>query len=95
MEGTLHPAGEQATALEQAAAQLRRTAVSMGSWLKFLGIVSIVSGALLAFTIIGLIFAWLPIWLGVLLFQAGDRANRAEHSDDLAQVADMLSLIHI
>ncbi len=39
-------------------------------WIKFLGILSIVSGALGALSIIGILWAWLPIWLGVLLFQA-------------------------
>jgi hypothetical protein len=47
------------------------------SWLKFLGVASIVIGGLSALTIVGLIYAWLYIWIGVLLWQAGDRAGWA------------------
>ena len=40
-------------------------------WLKFLGVLSIISGVGTALSIVGIIFAWLPIWMGVLMFQAG------------------------
>ena len=46
-------------------------------WLRFLGVVCIVGGALSALTIVGLIVAWLYVWVGVLLWQAGDRVDRA------------------
>jgi len=49
---------------------------SMKGWLKFLGILSIIGGAFQALTIIGIIFAWLPIWMGVILYQAGDKAEQ-------------------
>ncbi|MFP4458655.1 MAG: DUF5362 family protein [Candidatus Zixiibacteriota bacterium] len=45
-------------------------------WLKFLGIVSIIYGALYAITIIGIIFAWIPIWLGILLLNSSKEADR-------------------
>ena len=66
--------------------QLKHTAVTMNVWLKLLGIVMIVSGTLTAFSIVGIIVAWIPIWLGVLLFQAGDRAKAMEYTDDLHQL---------
>ena len=51
-------------------------------WLKFLGIMSIIGGAGYALTIVGIIVAWLPIWLGILMFQAGSRAQEfAERGD--------------
>lgn len=51
-------------------------------WLKFLGILSIIGGALYALTIVGIIFAWMPIWLGVLMVKAGGRAGEyAERGD--------------
>jgi hypothetical protein len=40
-------------------------------WLKFLGILSIIGGVFQALTIVGIIYAWIPIWSGVLLHQAG------------------------
>ena len=46
-------------------------------WIRFLGVMMIIVGALYAVTIIGLLFAWLPIWLGVLLFQASSRIEYA------------------
>ena len=53
-------------------------------WIKFLGILSIVSGALGAISIIGILRAWLPIWLGVLLFQAASGMEQASINGDSA-----------
>ena len=50
-------------------------------WLKFLGVLSILSGVLNVLTIIGIIIAWLPIWMGVLLFQAANRIESAHDSE--------------
>jgi hypothetical protein len=47
------------------------------NWIKLLGIVSIVQGALAALTLVGIIIAWLPIWMGVLLIQAANAADLA------------------
>ena len=44
-------------------------------WMKFLGIVMVIAGIFTAITIVGIIIAWLPIWLGVLLFP-GCRSDR-------------------
>lgn len=51
-------------------------------WIKFIGILSIIYGVLGAMTIVGIIFAWLPIWLGILLTQAATRIEQAQHSGD-------------
>ncbi len=51
-------------------------------WLKFLGFVLILMGGLQALTIIGVLWAWLFIWVGVLLWQAGDRAVQAAQMRD-------------
>ncbi len=52
---------------------------SVRGWLKFIGIVTLVGGILQAFTIIGILFAWLPIWMGILLMNASKNAK--EFSD--------------
>ncbi|RMG30341.1 MAG: hypothetical protein D6732_16345 [Methanobacteriota archaeon] len=70
--------------------EIRFTAANMSLWLKILGIVSILSGVLVALSIIGLIFAWIPIWMGILLFQAGDRAQSLQYTDNFAQLLAML-----
>ena len=72
--------------------QMRESALKMSTWLKFLGVITIVGGAIsIVFTLgIGIIYAWLPIWLGVLLFQAGDRAGSIRYSEDLNSLAQMM-----
>ncbi|NLI97768.1 DUF5362 domain-containing protein [bacterium] len=62
-------------------------------WLKFLGILSIIGGALQALTLVGIIVAWLPIWLGIIMNQAGskgkDYADRGT-LEDLVEYNDKL-----
>ncbi len=63
----------------------------MKGWLKFLGIVSIVGGAAYALTLIGIIIAWLPIWLGILLLQAGNAGDRFVESGTVRDLKEHLS----
>jgi hypothetical protein len=53
---------------------------NMVGWLKFLGVVNIIMGVFVALSIVGILVAWLPIWLGVLLFQAGNQITEARVS---------------
>ncbi|NIA23934.1 MAG: hypothetical protein GWP04_00020 [Gammaproteobacteria bacterium] len=46
-------------------------------WMKLLAVLSIGGGALYALTIVGIIVAWLPIWIGVLLWQSAGAAEDA------------------
>jgi Fe2+ transport system protein B len=66
------------------------TASSMSGWLKFLGIFNIVYGAFIALSIVGIIFAWIPIWAGVLMIQAANRAEYAESTGDIHHLGMML-----
>lgn len=50
-------------------------------WMQLLGVMLIISGALQVLTIVGILWAWLPIWLGVLLFQAASAAQDAASSE--------------
>jgi len=54
--------------------------------MKFLGVLMIIYGVLVACTIIGIIFAWLPIWLGILLFQAGSKIDGAFQAGNKADL---------
>jgi len=54
----------------------------MKGWLKLLGIVQIVFGILQAVTVFGIIWAWLPIWLGVILNSAGNKAQEYMEKGD-------------
>lgn len=64
-------------------------------WLKFLGILSIIQGIMVALTIIGIIIAWLPIWIGVVLYQSATTVEAAHVSGDklmLFRALDKLKL---
>jgi len=50
-------------------------------WMKFLGVMSIIGGALQALSIFGIIIAWLPIWTGILLFQSASAIQQAHEAD--------------
>ena len=51
-------------------------------WLKFLGILSIIAGVGQALSVVGVVIAWLPIWMGVLMFQAGSSVDSAGQFGD-------------
>lgn len=62
-------------------------------WMKLLGVLSIIYGILTAISIIGLVVAWLPIWMGVLLFQAASAIDEAQMGGDKeAMVRSMAKL---
>jgi len=47
------------------------------NWMKFVGISSVASGVLSIFSLIGIVYAWLPIWMGVLLYKAANEVDIA------------------
>jgi hypothetical protein len=51
-------------------------------WLKFLGILSIIGGVGQALSIVGILVAWLPIWMGVMMYQAGSNIGNAGQFGD-------------
>lgn len=64
-------------------------------WMKLGGVLMIIYGGLVALSIVGIIFAWLPIWLGLLLYQAASSAELARSSGEveaLVQSVDKLRL---
>ena len=66
-------------------ARLLVPAYESKGWLKLLGAVAIIIGGIHALSIIGIVIAWLYIWVGILLWQAGERAvEGAVAEDDLA-----------
>ena len=60
-------------------------------WMKFVGIVFIIQGALTALTLVGIIIAWLPIWIGVLVMQSAGAIERAQLSGDAAALKEALA----
>jgi hypothetical protein len=68
------------------------------AWLYLLGICSVLSGLLAALTIFGIVVAWLPIWMGVLLMQAASAAERAQltgNEPELRQALDKLKVYFV
>jgi hypothetical protein len=62
-------------------------------WLKFLGILSIIGGIGQALSVVGIIFAWLPIWMGVLMYQTGSNIeSAAQFGDKFSFLRSMSSL---
>ena len=51
-------------------------------WMKLIGVLLIIGGVLYTLTIIGIIIAWLPIWMGVVLYQAGSSSEQAFFNGD-------------
>jgi hypothetical protein len=62
-------------------------------WLKFLGVLSIVYGALMVLTIWGIIICWLPIWMGLILLKAGRSVEAAHQNGDKAELLTGLGKI--
>lgn len=59
-------------------------------WMKLVGVMSIIGGALQVLTIIGIIIAWLPIWTGILLFQSATAITQAYEGDNQAEMTRAL-----
>ncbi|MDE2235350.1 MAG: hypothetical protein KGL13_02270 [Gammaproteobacteria bacterium] len=59
-------------------------------WMYLVGILMIIGGVLEAISIVGIVFAWLPIWLGVLLCMAASSLNKANMTGDADQLQLML-----
>lgn len=70
--------------------EIKHIAVDMSGWLKFIGIAAIVYGALVALTIVGIIIAWLPIWIGILLYSAGNKAKDAHYTGNSMHLIEMM-----
>lgn len=75
--------------------QLLHIGGNMTGWLKFLGIILIIMGAFVALSLVGIIIAWLPIWLGVLLLQAGNKGNTANMTQNPAELIPMMDKLRL
>jgi len=62
-------------------------------WIKILGVISIIYGVLVALSIVGIIIAWLPIWMGILLFKAGSQIEEAKNTGNKHNLMESLSKI--
>ena len=77
---------EASAVLSASDAQARKNAKSMAGWMKFMGIMTIVGGCLQVLTIFGIVIAWLPIWMGVVLTKAGSKAGEYADKGDFTSL---------
>jgi len=62
-------------------------------WMKLVGVMSIIGGAIQVLTCFGIIIAWLPIWLGILLFQCANAIEQAyETGSEVAMIRSLSKL---
>lgn len=59
-----------------------RPLLESAGWLKLLGWVNIIIGGFYCITIIGAIIGWLPLWIGFLLKNAGERMANGHASQN-------------
>jgi hypothetical protein len=69
--------------------QARKNAKAMTGWMKFMGIMTIIGGCLQVLTVFGIVIAWLPIWVGVVLTKAGTKAGEYADKGDFASLEGM------
>ncbi|RMD69035.1 MAG: hypothetical protein D6819_07980 [Gammaproteobacteria bacterium] len=64
-------------------------------WMRFLGVIMVVYGVLIALTIVGILFAWLPIWMGVVLYQSANAIEKAEMTGQKEAVIQSLEKLKL
>ena len=74
---------------------LRASLIKNSAWLKFLGVLSILQGVLVCLSIVGILFGWIPIWLGVLLLSTGSRLDQVRDNDSEADAIASIEKISL
>lgn len=64
-----------------------------GGWMKFLGTMLIIMGILNCLTVVGALFGWIPIWLGVILNKAAGAASKAQMRGDAMDLEESLDRV--
>jgi len=80
---------EASTVLPTPDTTARNNAKAMTGWMKFVGVMTIIGGCLQVLSIVGIVIAWLPIWMGVILVRAGTKAGDYADKGDFASLEGM------
>jgi hypothetical protein len=75
--------------------QLKMTAQHMSGWMKLLGVITIVGGIISVLSVVGIMVAWIPIWLGILLIQSAGKANSAGNQNKPEELLLMLDKLRL
>lgn len=62
--------------------QMSRPLAQGRGWIKLVATLAILYGVMIALTIVGLLVAWLPIWIGIALFQSASAIEEAGVTGD-------------
>ena len=60
--------------------ELLKPLINNRKWLNIVGVFAIGAGILYIVSIVGILICWIPIWLGVLLFQTSSNLEKFELS---------------
>lgn len=75
--------------------EVHQLAGKMSIWMRLLGTFFLLCGVGLIFTLIGVLFAWIPLWIGLILLQAAGKAERAESWENTDQLMGMLEKLRL
>lgn len=64
-------------------------------WMYLIGIIMIIAGVLEAISLVGIIVAWIPIWLGVLLCMSASSLAQANVTGDLDKLQQVLARLKL
>jgi hypothetical protein len=68
---------------------------STSGWVSLLGWVTLIAGIGYAVTIVGLIIAWLPMWIGISLISAGSAGKRLAETGNPEDLVTYLAKIRV
>jgi uncharacterized membrane protein HdeD (DUF308 family) len=74
--------------------QISQPLARSAGWMKFIGVIMIILGVLTALTIVGIIIAWLPIWIGVLLIKSANKAKSAYNFGYMPDIVESLRALN-
>jgi hypothetical protein len=59
-------------------------------WITLAGVMSIIQGVFSAISLVGILVAWLPIWIGVILLKTSKALAQAHEQEDEAALNEAL-----
>jgi hypothetical protein len=64
---------------------------NVNGWMKFAGIMTIIMGGLQVLSLWGIIIAWLPIWMGILILKSAGNIERAFSNNSEQEIIDSMT----
>ena len=64
-------------------------------WLYLIAWALIIGGGIEVLSIVGIIFAWIPIWTGIVLIQVAGRLSTAQATGEAADFAQVLTKLRL